>query len=347
MAAKRRWTEMDKDHLPLRQLIASYQLHNRAVGKSPTTLAWYQSRLEMFARFLPTGTLGELTPDNARAYIVHLQDRSDRFAGNPFVKQPAGKLSSAYIHGCVRAARAFASWLHAEGYTDINRLKAVKPPKVQKKVVPVLSDDEVRQLLDRFDVDDPFGARNFALVYTMLDCGLRASELCELRLIDAHLNDGYLKVLGKGNKERLVPLGTGAQAALLRWRDRFRSQFTDTDSPNLFLNASGEPFTRNALQEVVQRAARSSGVRRAHCHLLRHTFATNYLVREVGDPFRLQQILGHTTLEMVRHYVATASVQQSLTERRSSPMDLILSATPNPYGRRLQPGRKPVPRVGK
>ena len=354
MAAKRRWTEMTKDHLPLTPLINAYQLYNRAVGKSYQTVLWYESRLGLYSRFLgEEPTLAAVNAESARAYIVHLQDRTDRHAGSPFVKNPAGKLSTAYIHGCVRAIRAFASWLYAEEYTDSNRLRIVKPPKVQQKVVPVLTDPEIRALLARFDQDEAFGARNYAMVFTLLDCGLRASELSGLTLANAHLKEGYLKVLGKGNKERLVPLGAAARKALLRWRDYFRPQFELGENESLFLNSNGGPLTVQALEEVVKRAAKSSGVPRVYCHLLRHTFATRYLVEEVGDPFRLQQILGHTSLEMVRHYVAMANVQASLLERRSSPMDLLLNPPANPLARRTQPRRAPAspvpssPLVGK
>ena len=342
MTAKRRWTEMTKDDSPLTQLINAYQLYNRAVGKSGQTVQWYESRLGLYARFLgEEPTLAAVNADSARAYIVHLQDRTDRHAGSPFVKNPRGKLSTAYIHGCVRAIRAFANWLYSEEYTDSNRLRIVKPPKVQQKVVPVLTDPEIRALLARFDQDEAFGARNYAMVFTLLDCGLRASELSGLALTDAHLKEGYLKVLGKGNKERLVPLGAAAQKALLRWRDYFRPQFEPGETESLFVNANGDPLTVQALQEV-KRAAKSSGVPRVYCHLLRHTFATRYLVEEVGDPFRLQQILGHTSLEMVRHYVAMASVEASLLERRSSPMDLLLNPPTSPLARHTQPKRAPA-----
>jgi site-specific recombinase XerD len=334
---------MHKDDLPLEHFVDAYQLFNRAVGKSAATLRWYESRLGHFCGFLgESPTLGDLTTDAARMYIVHLQGRTDRHAGSPFVEEPKGKLSTAYIHGCVRAMRAFASWLEAEGHTETHRLKAVKPPKIQQKVIPVLNDEEVQKLLGRFNREDPVGARNYAMVLTLLDCGLRASELSGLRLADAYLKEGYLKVLGKGNKERLVPLGTAAQKALLAWRDFHRPQFEPGDCESLFLTVGGYGLTTQALEEVVKRAAKSSGVPRVYCHLLRHTFATNYLVREVGDPFRLQQILGHTSLEMVRHYVGMANVQASLLERRASPMDLMLAASERPNSRQSKP---PVSKV--
>jgi len=97
----------------------------------------------------------------------------------------------------------------------------------------------------------------------------------------------------------------------------------------------------DSLEEIVRRAGHRAKLPRLHCHLLRHTFATNYLVKEVGDPLRLQQILGHTSLEMVRRYVSMANVQRSLIDRRDSPMDLI--APPHQLStnaRRLQ-GKKP------
>ena len=150
-----------------------------------------------------------------------------------------------------------------------------------------------------------------------------------------------MKVLGKGNKERFVPFGGRTQTILVRWRDFFRPQFVVGGSPYLFLGATGHPLTPSSLETMMKRVGRAAGVPRLHCHLLRHTFATNYLVREVGDPLRLQQVLGHTSLEMVRHYVAMASVQQDLLERRASPMDRFGAEQGGPrHARRAQPRRK-------
>lgn len=341
MKGRRRWGQVDRERIALEQLAASFEVYNKAVGKSPQTVDWYNRRLALFGRFVGDGcSLTDVTPTRVREFIVHLQEQTERHQNNPYVRPKEGKLSSAYIQGCVRALRAFASWLHAESYTETNRLQAVKPPKVQSKVIQVLTDEEIRRLLVRFDRDDPFGARNFTIVWTLLDCGLRASELCGLTTEDAHLEQGYLKVLGKGNKERLVPIGLGAQGALLRWRDYFRSQFLVSDAPHLFLDATGAGLTVGALEQVVKRAGIAAGIRRLTCHLLRHTFATNYLVRQVGDPLRLQQILGHTSLEMVRRYVSMANVQRSLIETRNSPMDLILAPQRGVRNaRRLQPKR--------
>lgn len=322
MAKRKGWAEMDKSRIPFGKLRESYAVFNKTTNKSPRTVQWYDFRLELYERFYgPEAVLCDLSLPNVRAYIADLQDRGELYLNNPRVRR-AGKLSSAYIQGFVRALRAFASWLYEDGYTETNILKALRPPRIQQKVVEVLSDEEINGLIGSLQPNDSFGARDLAIVLTLLDCGLRASELCGLKVEDAHLDQGYLKVLGKGNKERLVPIGKSCQAALVRWRDRFRMEFEIVERPALFLAANGKQLTVASLEKTVKRAGANAGMPRIDCHLLRHTFATNYLVRGVGDPLRLQQILGHTSLEMVRRYVAIADVQQSLLDVRSSPMDL-------------------------
>jgi integrase/recombinase XerC/integrase/recombinase XerD len=343
MAKKTHWRDMKKDAIPFAKLREQFAVYNKTTGKSPATVNWYEQKLELFERWLgPDACLADVSIPTVREYVADLQDRTTRHVNSPFYKTHEGKLSSTYIHGIVRGLRAFASWLHEDGFTETNVLRPLKPPKFQQKVTEVLTDEEVHRLVAVFDRSEPYGARAFAMIWTLLDCGLRAAELCSLKTEDAHLDQGYLKVLGKGNKERLVPIGQACQATLLVWRDRFRPQFEleSAETPTLFLNSNGEPMSVNSLQLVIGRAGSRAGIPRVHAHLLRHTFATNYLVKEVGDSLRLQQILGHTSLEMVRRYVAQANVQQSLIERRASPMDLIAqNARPREQARRVQPDR--------
>lgn len=333
---------MNKRNITLATLREAYRVYNQTTGKSPATVRWYDDKLDLFERYLgPGAVLADISVTNVRAYVADLQGRTSRNPNNPNSGKREGPLSSSYVQGFVRALRAFSSWLNADGYTEANVLKAVKPPKIQQKVTEVLTDDEVARLVRAFDRDEPFGVRDFGIVVTLLDCGLRASELCGLRTEDAHLAQGYLKVLGKGNKERLVPIGQQCQEALLQWRDRFRPQFETAESPYFFLNANGTPLSVDALEEVVKRAGKRAGVPRVYCHLLRHTFATQYLCREIGDALRLQQILGHTTLEMVKRYVNAANVQQSLIERRGSTMDLVLAKEQSRRNARRVQSRKP------
>src|SRR5690606_5092119 len=116
---------------------------------------------------------------------------------------------------------------------------------------------------------------------------------------------GWLKVMGKGSKERIVPFGTATQRALWRYQHHYRPESLGEDV-YFFLNLDGRPMSSSGVTSLFVRLAKSSGVKRLHPHLCRHTFATRYLING-GDVFSLQQILGHTTLEMVRRYVNLAS----------------------------------------
>ena len=162
-----------------------------------------------------------------------------------------------------------------------------------------------------------------AMVIIFLDCGIRLSELANLKFQDAHVEEGYLKVMGKGAKERIVPIGNVAQKILQRYVFHFRPE--PMREENAFLTLEGQPLSSNAIRLIVARLARKSGIRRLHVHLFRHTFATNYLING-GDVFSLQQILGHTTLEMVKRYVTLASAQVRVQHRRFSPMDRMNSS---------------------
>jgi integrase/recombinase XerD len=211
---------------PLPRAAHRVPLRQRDERQSRHTVKWYDDRLELFERFLGAkAVLADLTVANVRAFIAELQARDVGHGNNRFVTDKAGPLSSSYIQGFARALRAFSSWLYEDTYTETNVLKTLKPPGIAQKVIEVLTEAEIRRLLASFDRDDPFGARNHANVLTLLDCGLRASELCGLTVANAHIEEGLLKVLGKGNKERLVPIGQSAQATLRRWSDRFRPQF--------------------------------------------------------------------------------------------------------------------------
>jgi integrase/recombinase XerC/integrase/recombinase XerD len=220
----------------------------------------------------------------------------------------------------VRSLKAFYSWLHQEGYTEENELARLKLPKVPHKLVQTLTEEEIRRIMSCFNPMTTMGARNMAIVMMLLDTGIRCSELTSLQLSDVHMQEGYIKVFGKGGKERIVPIGSGVQKAIQRYVLHFRSEQIDPDIEEAFLNLDGGPLTYNAMKMLFSRLAKKSGIKRLHVHLFRHTFATNYLMNG-GDVFSLQQILGHSTLEMVRNYVSMASTQVKVQHRKYSPVD--------------------------
>ena len=126
-----------------------------------------------------------------------------------------GLASSHTVNNRVRAVRAFFSWLHRQDYTEDNKLKNVRPPKVQDKGVDILTDNEVASILAATNTGTLNGARSTAIFSLMLDTGLRLSEVVTLKGRDVHLEERYIKTLGKGNKERIVAFGSACQRFLI------------------------------------------------------------------------------------------------------------------------------------
>ena len=139
---------------------------------------------------------------------------------------------------------------------------------------------------------------------------------------DVHMDEGLLKVMGKGKKERIVPMGSNAQRALQRYLFRYRPKPLHLGINNAFLSVLGKPLTENSIKLIFSRLAKKSGVSRLHAHLCRHTFATRFLING-GDVFTLQQILGHSTLEMVSRYVNLAANHVLIQHQRFSPLDRL------------------------
>ncbi len=321
-----RWQDMRKDSVALEQLIEHFRLFNRTENKSPRTVEWYDENLKLFLDWLQkqgkSTLLGDLNIHVVREFIIDQQDKTVKHENHPFAPPEPGKLSSHTIQSRVRVLRSFFHWLKLEGYTETHILEDLKVPRVQKNLVEVLTEEEIRAILSAIDRDTPHGARNYAIIWTFLDSGLRCSELTNLKYEDTHIEEGYLRVLGKGNKERVVPIGAKGQRILLRYRDHFRPQPNGGTINNFFLSLDGRPLTVNSVELILCRLGKRSGVLRLHPHLLRHTFATRYLING-GDVFTLQRILGHTTLAMVNQYVQLASSHVVIQHRKFSPMDAL------------------------
>lgn len=256
-----------------------------------------------------------------RKYILYLL-KKNKFKNHPYPPVSKEMLSISTVHGHVRTLRAFFSWLVREGLAEANIAKDLKPPKLAKKVVSTLSDEEILTILNKLNLHNHSQARNQTILIFLLDTGLRMGEPINLKVEDIHMNEGFLKVIVKGRKERIVPMGRNAQKVLQRYIFRYRPKPVYPVTNNMFLSIHAKPLTENSIKLMFARLARISEVSRLHAHLCRHTFATRFLING-GDVFTLQQILGHSTLEMVRRYVTLASSHVAVQHQRYSPMDCI------------------------
>jgi len=315
--------------LTIDELISRYDFNNKAESKSPKTIVWYRDILNQFSLYLQTEHypchLSAISLDIVRGYVLYLRHKP-KFKGHPFTPTQADYLSPKTVQGHARGLKSFFSWLYVEGYTPENRLKNLKIPKAPVTLIEPLTPEEIKKVTVSINKKAPTGARNHAILVTLLDTGLRASEAAGITLSNLDLADGYIKVMGKGSKERIAPIGKYIQMTLWTYIDKVRPEPISPDCNNLFLTQGGKPITVNTIKLLFSRLAKSSGVERLHAHICRHTFAINYLING-GDIFSLREILGHTTLDMVNHYLHFTSSQITAQHRKYSPMDKLQKET--------------------
>lgn len=195
------------------------------------------------------------------------------------------------------ACRSFYQWLLRHGRIAANPAASLRAPKAARKLPQVLDVDEAVQLVE-VPTDAPLGQRDRALLELLYSSGLRVSELCALRWHDLDLADGQVTVLGKGSKQRMVPVGSHARAALAAWREEVAAE---ADAP-VFPGRGGKPITPRAVQLRLRQLARRQGLfKRVHPHLLRHTFASHVL-ESSGDLRGVQELLGHADLGTTQIY---------------------------------------------
>ena len=202
--------------------------------------------------------------------------------------------------------KAFYKYLMLEDITNKNPAELLESPKLKRKLPEVLDLHEIDQMVAQIDHSKPEGMRNKAIIETMFSCGLRASEAVGLKLSDISFTDEFVRIIGKGNKERLVPIGGVALNAITLYRDHVRSHITIKTGHHdtVFLNARGTGISRVMLFYIIKDLAKKAGIKKSISpHTLRHSFAT-CLVEAGADLRAVQQMLGHesiTTTEIYTH----------------------------------------------
>jgi integrase len=275
------------------RLVDDYVQEKRAAGASPRTVGHYREVLERvlipFCVDRQIKTPAELTPRHLHDLGAGLLDGTGARSGRA--------ISKATVHSYMRAINTFLGWAHAEGEGSAARGKL---PTMRRRVLETLSREEVDRLEDAAETE-----RDKLIVRLLADTGMRLGELLALRPRDIRVEGQrhVIMVQGKGDRERLVPITPGFARRLRRFADRSRS---DARGDRIFITlrrgrSSGkfDPITKSAVEQMIRAMAEKAGIsKRVYPHLLRHSFATDYL-RRGGNPILLQQILGHSSLAMI------------------------------------------------
>jgi len=312
----------------LSTLMAGYRLFCLAEGKRRRTIEWYESKLAIFQgylrkRDLPTDA-EQITIHHLRSFLIYLREEVRKGQNHPLKPIQEGGLSAQTIRGYARALRPFFNWAHREGYLQENPVRLLRVARAPQVIVQTLSDEQIRRLLAVIDHRTSVGFRDRCIILTLLDTGVRRSELANLTLSDLHLQDGYFKVMGKGRKERIVPIGARVQQDLWKYIKRHRAEPVHPNVDNVFLTRDGRPVKGDLMYHIMRRYGKKANLQGVRCspHTLRHTFAKSFLLRG-GDLFTLQKILGHSSLHVVRLYVNLTPEDVQVQHRKHSPVDAM------------------------
>ncbi len=251
---------------------------------SPNTVASYCSDVEKFLTEAPSDPCG-MSPEDVETYLAGCDGLSKR--------SQARVLSS---------LRSFFNWMAAEGYVSDNPCDKVDSPKLGVYLPGVLSEGEVAAIIDSVDTSSWQGLRDRAILEVLYGSGLRVSEAVGLKISCLYFNDGFIRIIGKGNKERLVPVGDMAVDAVNAYLERRPEPADPASDDLLFLNRFGRSLSRQSMFKMIKVQAMKADVsKEISPHTFRHSFAT-HLVEHGADLRLVQEMLGHESIATTEIY---------------------------------------------
>ncbi|PKN87792.1 MAG: hypothetical protein CVU46_03165 [Chloroflexi bacterium HGW-Chloroflexi-8] len=303
--------------ITLSQAIAGYLINLSARHLSPNTVSDYTNTLTKLTKNLGNDIpISDIGIDQVNAFLAGFTTLSNKTLSN--------------YHSTLSS---FFEWMIINKLVKNNPVKFVLRAKPERRVIDPVPEMEIKALLDAASHSRdyarsgkktcrnklPTADRNTAIIFFILDNGLRVTELCNLQIKDLDLKQLRAFIMGKGSKERYVPFSPRTSQAIWRYHSKRGELYLDDFVFSTELNRQME---RGYILKMLSSASERAGISHVHPHRLRHTFAINYL-RAGGDIFTLQMILGHESLDMVRHYSRIAQSDVKRAHRRASPVEYL------------------------
>ena len=274
--------------------IRDYQLYlKRERGLSLNTIDSYTRDLEKLTLFLDDNEI------NSSPIAI------DKNVVQQFIYEVAKKVNPRSQARIISGLRSFFDYLVFEDYRKTNPTDLIEAPKIGRKLPDTLSEDEINELIAAIDLSHPQGERNRTIIETMYSCGLRVSELITLKISDLFFEEGFIKVTGKGNKERFIPIHYTAQKYISIYINEIRNNLKPTKGfeDTLFLNRRGKGLTRQMIFTILKNLSVKINLnKKISPHTLRHSFAT-HLLKNGADLRAIQQMLGHESITTTEVYV--------------------------------------------
>ena len=294
--------------MTVQQAFDNFIFSRKIVGCANKTIECYKSFCKPFIEYVGCDIdITELDKDSVNAYILTLYDRP---------------ITRSTLSTYVRHIKIFLTYVESECVIDLQS-KKIKIPKSPKKFLHIYSDDEIKQIFQSVETSiEWITARNKCIVALMLDSGFRQNEICNLQRIDINRQSYTMKILGKGNKERVVPYGKIAQHYM-----ELYDKLCPFKESYFFVNKEGEPLTTNAVKLFVQKISKTLPFPFSS-HKLRHNFATNYCINQLEqrgqvDIYSLMVLMGHENVKTTERYLHFAK-QIIASKNTISHLDKVL-----------------------
>jgi len=258
---------------------------------SPKTIDAYRRDLRQYLQHIyniKIKNLSDVKSTHIREYVRILNKRG---------------MAPTSISRIISSIRGYHKFLSGEKIVEENPALTINNPKIPKKLPHVLSEKEISSIIDSIDENSQFYRRDTAMIEMLYSCGIRVSELCSLEISDLFLDDELIRVIGKGSKERLLPIGGKAKTFLNEYLIHSRNRLNrKTESSFVFLSRNGKVLTRAMVNKILNKWTKSAGITRSISpHMLRHSFATHLL--EGGADLRfVQALLGHSDIATTQIY---------------------------------------------
>lgn len=283
---------MESDKKTITDIVKSYTRYLKLERNySPNTLAAYQNDLSWLLSFCEQQEMNPLDMqlEDLQHFAVQLHEHQ------------IGPTSQARI---LSGIRSFYKYLLLSGEIEQDPTELLESPHLGERLPEVLSTDEIDQIQKSIDLSKPEGQRNKTIIEVLFSCGLRVSELVNLKLSNLYLEEGFVRVMGKGSKERLVPISSKAISELQYWFvDRNLMKIQQGEEDYVFLNRRGKHLTRTMILIMLKRQAVAAGITKTISpHTLRHSFATE-LLKGGADLRAIQAMLGHESIGTTELYM--------------------------------------------
>jgi len=262
-------------------------------GLSKNTVANYTFDLERFSKFMLENEIS-ISPEKINEETIQ-----------QFIYAVSKEVNARSQARIISGLKSFFSYLIFEDYRTDNPMELIEAPRLGRKLPDTLSIDDIDNLIAAIDLSTPEGERNRAILETLYGCGLRVSEITSLKISDLFFDEGFIKITGKGNKQRFVPIANATQKYIELYKDTIRNHMTIVKGyeDTLFLNRRGKQLTRAMIFTIIKTLAIKINLQKnISPHTLRHSFAT-HLLENGADLRSIQMMLGHESITTTEIYV--------------------------------------------